>query len=92
MQHETESYESRLRSILKAVTYRIIGTLTTFGITFAVTGEIVTAIAIGGVEPVVKMIVYYFHERAWQCVPHGAIRQLGHSLASKFGRADKVRP
>ena len=86
MQSEIDTHESRLRSILKAVSYRAIGTATTFAITFAVTGEVVTAMAVGGVEPIVKMIVYYAHERAWQCVPHGAIRRLGHSVASKFRR------
>lgn len=92
MNEEPDPQESRLRSVLKAISYRAIGTLTTFAITFAVTGEIVTAVAIGGVEPVVKMIVYYAHERAWQCVPHGTVRRTVHSVASKLLRACKLRP
>jgi len=68
--------ESRLRSVLKAITYRITGTLTTMGLAYAVTGEVVTALAIGSVEPVVKLVVYYLHERAWQNVPIGTIRRL----------------
>lgn len=70
-----ERRESRLRSILKAVTYRITGTVTTAAITFFVTGEILTAFAIGVIEPVFKIVVYYLHERAWQRVPHGRVRR-----------------
>lgn len=77
-------YESRFRSVLKALSYRAIGTLATFAITFAVTGEFVTAAAVGGVEPVVKLIVYYLHERAWQSVPHGAVRRFVRSVRSRI--------
>lgn len=70
--------ESSLRSLLKAITYRITGTLTTGAITFGVTGELTTALAVGSIEPVVKLLVYYFHERAWQRVPIGTIRRLAH--------------
>jgi uncharacterized membrane protein len=70
--------ESQLRSVLKAVTYRITGTITTGLITYAVTGEYLTALAIGSIEPFVKLVVYYVHERAWQRVPIGTIRRLAH--------------
>jgi uncharacterized membrane protein len=78
MTTSTSLRESRLRSVLKAITYRITGTLTTMGLAYAVTGEAVTALAIGSVEPVVKLVVYYLHERAWQFVPIGTIRQMLH--------------
>ena len=78
MSNPTELRESRLRSVLKAVTYRITGTFTTMGLAFAVTGEATTALAIGSVEPIVKLVVYYLHERAWQFVPVGTIRRLAH--------------
>ncbi|HNP37153.1 MAG TPA: DUF2061 domain-containing protein [Woeseiaceae bacterium] len=68
--------ETRLRSIFKAITYRITGTITTTVIVFAVTGELAIAAAVGVVEPAVKLIVYYLHERAWQHVPTGTIRRL----------------
>lgn len=48
------------------------------GRTYAVTGECVTALAIGSVEPVLKLFVYYLHERAWQYVLVGAVRRLAH--------------
>lgn len=67
--------ESPLRSILKAITYRITGTVTTALIALVVTGEITVALAIGTVEPFVKLVIYYLHERVWQLVPRGTIRR-----------------
>ncbi len=68
--------ESRLRSVFKAVTYRIVGTLTTGLLAFAVSGDVTTSLTIAGLEPLVKTVVYYVHERAWQQVPRGRIRKL----------------
>jgi len=70
--------ESPLRSVLKAITYRITGTITTAIVTFGVTGELATAVAVGSVEPFVKLAVYYLHERLWQRVPIGTVRRLAH--------------
>ena len=68
--------ESRLRSLLKAMSWRILATLTTALIAFFVTGDIDTAIMIGGIEFILKFVIYYFHERVWQMVPVGTIRRL----------------
>ena len=61
--------ESHLRSVTKAITWRIIATLTTATIAYFVTGQIEIAILIGGIEFVVKIIIYYLHERVWQMAP-----------------------
>jgi uncharacterized membrane protein len=61
--------ESRLRSLLKAFSWRILATLTTATIAFFVVGEIVTAAMIGSIEFFLKFFIYYAHERAWQLVP-----------------------
>jgi uncharacterized membrane protein len=68
--------ESPLRSILKAITYRITGTVTTGLIALVVTGELTVALAIGTVEPFVKLLIYYLHERVWQFVPRGTVRRV----------------
>jgi uncharacterized membrane protein len=73
---KNELRESNLRSLLKAMTYRITGTIATASITFAVTGEWRAALAVGGIEPIVKIGIYYLHERAWQRVRIGTIRHL----------------
>ena len=70
--------ESRVRSVLKAFTWRVIATFTTILIAYFFTGEVAVAISIGGVEFVLKMVIYYVHERAWQFLPRGSIRRLTH--------------
>ena len=59
---------SRTRSLAKALTWRITATLTTAVIAYIVTGELSTALIIGGLEFVLKFIMYYGHERAWNTV------------------------
>jgi uncharacterized membrane protein len=70
--------ESTLRSLLKAITYRITGTITTALVTLMVTGELAVALAVGSIEPFIKLVVYFLHERAWQRVPIGTVRRLAH--------------
>ncbi|HIG68295.1 MAG TPA: DUF2061 domain-containing protein [Porticoccaceae bacterium] len=59
---------ARTRSLAKALTWRITATLTTAVIAYIVTGELSTAAIIGGLEFVLKFILYYGHERAWNSV------------------------
>ena len=68
--------ESHLRSVLKAISYRVVGTLTTWLLAWAVTGDLRVAFTIGALEPFLKTIVYYLHERAWAQVPRGKVRRL----------------
>ena len=56
---------SRKRHILKTITWRIVGTLDTMVLSWIITGSLKIGIAIGGVEVITKMFLYYFHERAW---------------------------
>jgi uncharacterized membrane protein len=53
------------RHILKTITWRIIGTLDTMILSWIITGNWKLGVAIGGVEVVTKMVLYYLHERAW---------------------------
>lgn len=52
-------------SVIKAITWRIIGTIDTIVISYLFTGEIKVAMGIGGFEVVTKMALYFLHERAW---------------------------
>lgn len=56
---------SRKRHILKTLTWRIIGTLDTMILSWLITGNWKFGVAIGGVELITKMVLYYLHERAW---------------------------
>ncbi|MBL4711808.1 MAG: DUF2061 domain-containing protein [Gammaproteobacteria bacterium] len=74
--NDSNSKESRARSLLKAFSWRIIATTTTIVIAYVITGETETAITIGGIEFFSKFIIYYIHERAWLLAPQGSIRKV----------------
>ncbi len=57
--------ESHLRSLLKGISWRFIATGTLMAIVYLVTGSIENAIAIGATEFIVKLFIYYAHERGW---------------------------
>ena len=61
--------DSHLRSLGKAFSWRVVATVTTATIAYVVTGEVGTALTIGGIEFVLKFFIYYLHERAWNLVP-----------------------
>lgn len=52
-------------SLLKTVSWRIIGTIDTICISYILTGKVDVAMSIGGIEVMSKMLLYYLHERAW---------------------------
>ena len=77
--------ETRLRSVVKAVSWRCVGTLDTFLVSFVVltlTGATEGNKAqaaqlsggIAGVEVLTKILLYYLHERAWMRLPLGRTR------------------
>ena len=62
---------SKKRSAVKALTWRIVGTVDTFLLSLIITKEPVTAGAIAGLEVLTKTILYYFHERGWNKIHWG---------------------
>jgi len=53
------------RHIAKTVSWRILGTIDTIVISGIVTGSWAAGLAIGGIEVISKMVLYFLHERAW---------------------------
>ena len=53
------------RHIAKTISWRIIGTIDTMLLSWFVTGSWKMGVAIGGIEVITKMILYFLHERAW---------------------------
>ena len=59
---------AKLRSLLKTISWRIVGTLDTMCLGWIITGSPLIGLKIGALELFTKMILYYFHERIWlQC-------------------------
>jgi uncharacterized membrane protein len=65
--------ESLGRSLTKALTYRMWQSGNTFLISLLITGRIDMAAAIVSIEVIVKIVVYFFHERIWTKVKWGLI-------------------
>lgn len=63
--------DSHTRSVAKAVSWRITGTLDTFIISWFITGTWTLAGAIALTEIVTKVGLYWLHERAWNRVNWG---------------------
>jgi adenylylsulfate kinase len=64
-------YETKKRSVLKALSWRTWATITTAIIVFIFTGELALAVTIGFLEVFAKMGLYFFHERLWQKIRYG---------------------
>lgn len=54
-----------IKSMLKSVSWRIVGTIDTMIISYFITGKVTVAVSIGSVEVLSKTVLYYFHERLW---------------------------
>jgi len=73
--------ESHTRSVLKAITWRLIATSTTFILAYTIfrgsgcENVLEKSTMVAGFELVLKLIIYYLHERAWQLAPRGSVRQ-----------------
>ncbi|MBT31921.1 MAG: hypothetical protein CMO01_19865 [Thalassobius sp.] len=57
--------DSHIRSVIKAITWRMVGTMDTIMLSYFITGKMSTAISIGFTEVFTKIGLYYLHERAW---------------------------
>lgn len=63
--------ETHTRSVLKALSWRTLGTLDTFAISWLLTGRVEIAGSIAGLEIITKIAWYYLHERIWAIIPWG---------------------
>ncbi len=63
--------ETRKRSFVKSISYRLLGTAATILITFALTQKLELSVAAGVLDLAIKILLYFFHERLWQHIPFG---------------------
>lgn len=62
---------THLQSLIKAISYRALATLSTVAISYLVTGKITYAVTIASFEVVFKILLFYVHERIWGSVANG---------------------
>jgi uncharacterized membrane protein len=63
--------ETRARSIVKAVSYRFLGSSVTSLILYAVTGKGAISLLGGAADAVLKIVAYFVHERIWDHISYG---------------------
>lgn len=62
---------TRARSFVKALSYRIWGTVTSFVVVWIITGNVELSGLIAFWETALKIVVYYVHERGWNFIQWG---------------------
>ena len=67
--------ETRRRSLTKTATWRTIASLDTMLLAYIFTGNVGTAISIGSLEVVSKLILYFIHERVWSNIGFGIVNR-----------------
>ena len=77
--------ESSIRSVVKALVWRFIATLTTTILVFVFTDQLDLAITVGIGDALVKMVLYFAHERVWNRLEFG--RQL---VAPDLSKLEKI--
>ena len=63
--------ETASRSLVKTVSYRILGSSITFIISFMFTGEVIISAGISATEFLLKPTMYWLHERLWNRITWG---------------------
>lgn len=75
MQNSVSQGDSHLRSLLKGLTWRLVGSGSTMLIAWNLTDDVKLGAGIAAVDFVAKFFIYYLHERAWLCVPPDTFRK-----------------
>lgn len=79
---ECEKYmkEKHYRSIVKAISYRITGTMATLLITFIITRKVEFALSIALADVITKILIYYVHERTWDKIKLGRVKDVEYNI------------
>jgi uncharacterized membrane protein len=75
--------EAHTRTIVKAISWRVIATMTTMTIVFLFTRQIILTLGVGLAEVIAKITFYYLHERAWDRISWGKSKHPLSKLAVK---------
>ena len=67
--------EKHYRSFVKAISWRLTGSIDTMVISYLITGKIKWALSISGVELFTKVFLYYVHERVWNKISIGRVKE-----------------
>ncbi len=84
---------SHTRSLLKAISWRFVGSLDTFMLSLLFTGKLKYAVSIATAEALTKIALFYLHERAWRLVRWGRLEaDRDEAAAAAQGAESTARP
>ncbi|MBI5724447.1 MAG: DUF2061 domain-containing protein [Planctomycetes bacterium] len=72
--------ETRLRTVVKSLTWRICGLLVTVATAWIITRNVEIAASIGAVDTAVKIVAYYLHERMWLKIRFGRLSRADYEI------------
>ena len=55
-----------MRALTKSITYRFLGTVVTFIVAYAVTGDTTISFGVSSLDFFGKIALYYIHEKVWE--------------------------
>jgi len=70
-ENKWELSDTNKRSLAKALSWRLTGTIDTFIISWLITGQLLLASSIAFTEVITKVILFWAHERVWNKVSWG---------------------
>lgn len=73
VENSYRSRDRRLRTVLKTISWRIIGACLTFVVAWIFTKKVSASLSIVGVREIFGLIFFYAHERVWTEVHWGKI-------------------
>lgn len=84
--------DARVRALVKAISWRLLGTLGTSLIVLAFTGRWGLALSVGGAEGLTKIGLFFVHERLWDRVAFGHVARPQAERAANAEPDDRIRP
>ena len=75
--------ESSARSLVKAVSWRTLGSIDTFILSYIFTKDVKAAGAIASTEVITKIALYFVHERVWAQIGWGLPRPTSTPVGSE---------
>ena len=79
--------ETRLRSIVKATTYRLLATVTTGVLAYLFTEDLSSAFQIGSLDFFIKLLLFYLNDRTWTKITWG----IEDEVKIRWKRIQKIR-
>jgi uncharacterized membrane protein len=67
-------FETARRSLAKSLSWRLLALIITSSVAFAMTRKLTFAAEIGAIDTIIKLFVYFTHERLWNKIDYGRVK------------------